>query len=56
MAKKGNRIIVLLECTKCKSRNYSTTLNRVNQKEKKVELKKFCVKCKKHELHKTVKI
>jgi len=55
MAKKGNRIIVLLECTTCKARNYSTTYNRVNQKERKIELKKFCKKCKKHTLHKTVK-
>lgn len=56
MAKKGNRIVVLMECQKCKSRNYSTSINRVNQREKKLKIKKFCKKCKKHTLHKMVKI
>ncbi|MBU0976334.1 MAG: 50S ribosomal protein L33 [Patescibacteria group bacterium] len=56
MAKKGNRHIVLLECPACKRRNYSTPINRVNMKEKKLELKKFCQQCKKHTQHKMVKI
>lgn len=54
MAKKGNRIIFLLECEICKARNYSTTKNRINTKEK-VGLKKYCNNCKKKTNHKEVK-
>ncbi len=56
MAKKGNRIVILFKCSKCKSTNYSSTINRVNQKEKKLTLKKYCKKCRKHTLHEMTKI
>lgn len=52
MAKKGNRILILLECTECKSRNYITSKNKVNNPEKIDSLSKFCKKCKKHTVHK----
>ncbi|UCC41376.1 MAG: 50S ribosomal protein L33 [Candidatus Aminicenantes bacterium] len=48
------REIVTLQCSECKRRNYTTTRNKKNQKDK-VELKKFCKFCRKHTLHKEVK-
>lgn len=52
MAKKGSRIIILLECKECGSRNYVTTKNKMNTPEKIDALSKFCKKCKKHTPHK----
>ena len=52
MAKKGNRILLLLECTVCKARNYISEKNKVNTPDKITELNKFCYKCKKHTPHK----
>jgi large subunit ribosomal protein L33 len=43
--------IVVLVCKECKSQNYVTKRNKVNM-EKKLEIKKYCKKCKKHTLHK----
>jgi large subunit ribosomal protein L33 len=51
MAKKGAREVVALVCPKCKSHNYATMRNKVNM-EKKLEVKKYCKKCRKHTLHK----
>lgn len=52
MAKKsGARITVGLFCTVCKNRNYVTTRNKLNTKEKLV-LTKFCKFCKKRTQHK----
>ncbi|HCO11609.1 MAG TPA: 50S ribosomal protein L33 [Desulfonauticus sp.] len=48
------RINILLACTDCKRRNYSTTKNKKNNPSK-LELKKFCPHCKKHTLHKESK-
>jgi len=53
MAKKGGREIIALVCKACGSQNYVTTRNKVNM-EKKLELKKWCQKCRKVELHKEV--
>ncbi len=53
---KGAREIVALVCKECKAQNYVTMRNKVNM-EKKLEIKKYCKKCKKHILHKeTVKL
>ena len=49
MATKKNKII--LTCTECLSRNYSTTKNKMTSTER-LELNKFCKKCGKHTLHK----
>jgi large subunit ribosomal protein L33 len=46
--------IILLACSDCKDRNYSTTKNKKTTKEK-LELKKFCPRCGKHTLHKEIK-
>ncbi|AGB40187.1 ribosomal protein L33 [Halobacteroides halobius DSM 5150] len=45
------REIITLACTECKRRNYSTTKNPSNQRQR-VELKKYCKFCKEHTLHK----
>jgi len=43
-----------LKCSECGSVNYHTFKTNI-MKEEKLELKKFCVKCKKHTLHKESK-
>lgn len=51
MAKKTNRILIGLQCSVCKSSNYVTTKNKINDPEKLV-LKKYCKVCKKTTEHK----
>lgn len=45
---------VILTCTECLSRNYTTTRNRKTRTER-LELNKFCKKCGKKTLHKETK-
>ena len=45
------REIVTLQCGDCKERNYSTTKNRKTTPDR-LELKKFCPNCGKHQAHK----
>ena len=56
--KKGNKgkndRMVVLACEDCKERNYTTTKNKKNIKER-LELSKYCPKCKKHTAHKETK-
>lgn len=58
MAKKGQNEIVAMICQTCKSQNYVTTRNKINMDAKaggkapKFEIKKFCKKCRKIEVHK----
>ena len=51
MAKKGAREIVALICSVCKSQNYITERNKVNMEEK-LQVKKYCRRCKKSQTHK----
>jgi len=51
MAKKGAREFVALICSVCKNQNYITERNKINM-EGKLEIKKYCKFCKKHQLHK----
>ena len=51
MAKKGAREFVGMVCSVCKSQNYITQRNKVNI-ETKLQLKKYCNKCRKQTLHK----
>ena len=52
MAKAGEkRIAVTLECTTCKRRNYITTKNKVNDRER-IEMKKYCRWDRTHTVHK----
>ena len=41
MARNDKRVQVTLECQECKRRNYITTKNKVNDRER-IELKKYC--------------
>lgn len=54
MAKKGQRIIINLECAVCKAQNYVTEKSKLNTPDKLV-LKKFCRKCRKTTEHKEKK-
>ena len=45
------RDIITFECTKCKNRNYTSTKNKKTTTER-LELKKFCRKCRNHTPHK----
>ncbi|MBU0479336.1 50S ribosomal protein L33 [bacterium] len=48
------RDIITLACVECKNRNYTTTRNKKNKKDK-LELEKYCRFCRKHVLHKETK-
>ena len=48
------RIILLLQCTECKNRNYSTMKNKKNTPDK-LEVSKYCRHCRKHTAHKETK-
>ena len=48
------REIITMECTECKERNYSTTKNKKTVTGR-LELKKVCKRCRKHQVHKESK-
>ncbi len=48
------RVIITLQCTECKNRNYTTTKNRRNTPDR-LQLRKFCPHCGRHTLHKEVR-
>ena len=50
----ATRVIITLECQDCRERNYSTTKNKRANAEK-LELSKFCWRCRKHTGHKETK-
>jgi large subunit ribosomal protein L33 len=55
MAKaKDVRPVITLACSDCKERNYTTQKNRRNDQGR-LELKKFCPRCRKHTVHKEAK-
>ncbi len=45
------RETIILVCSECKRKNYSTNKNRKNTTSR-LELKKYCKWCNKHTLHK----
>ncbi len=53
-SKKDVRPIVTLACTECRERNYTTEKNRRNDPGR-MELQKFCRRCRKHTLHRETK-
>ena len=53
-AKKTKREKVTFECTECKERNYTSTKNKANDPDR-MELNKYCPKCKKTTKHKETK-
>ncbi|MDY7031930.1 MAG: 50S ribosomal protein L33 [Thermodesulfobacteriota bacterium] len=48
------REIVILACSECKQRNYTTTKNKRNTPNK-LEFKKYCRFCRTHTLHRETK-
>jgi large subunit ribosomal protein L33 len=54
MAKKQDRIIIYLACTECKERNYTSSKNKRNDPGR-IELNKFCPRCRQHRLHRETK-
>ncbi|MBI2011630.1 50S ribosomal protein L33 [Candidatus Daviesbacteria bacterium] len=54
MAKKENRQILGLDCSVCKNRNYITSKNTLNTKDK-LRLNKYCKHCRKVTPHEEVK-
>ena len=54
MAKNERRIKVTLECEVCKNRNYITTKNKNNDRER-IEMKKYCSHDRVHTLHRETK-
>ncbi|HTU45569.1 MAG TPA: 50S ribosomal protein L33 [Bryobacteraceae bacterium] len=48
------REIIQLQCSECKNRNYSKTKNKRTTTER-LELKKFCPFCRKHQPHRETK-
>ncbi len=55
MAKKAEaRVIIHLACTECRERTYTTTKNKKNDTQR-LELSKYCPRCRSHRLHREVK-
>ena len=54
MAKAENRPVIALACTECKERTYSTRKNKRNDPGR-LELNKFCPRCRHHTLHRETK-
>ncbi len=52
--KKDVRPVVTLACSDCKERNYTTEKNRHNDSGR-LEIKKFCPRCRKHTMHRESK-
>ena len=48
------RIGIILACTECKKRDYTTDKNKKNNPDR-LEVKKYCPHCKTHTLHKETK-
>ena len=49
--KKGPRQIFGMKCVECGNFNYISERNKVNTTDK-IELKKYCKRCRKHTIHK----
>ncbi len=55
MAKKGEaRNVIYLSCPECKERTYTTEKNKKNDTQR-LELNKYCPRCRTHKLYKEVK-
>ena len=54
MAKKDVRMTITFACTVCKERNYTSQKNRRNDPNR-LEINKYCPRCRKHTLHKEQK-
>ena len=54
MAKVENRPVILLACTECKERTYTTRKNKKNDPNR-IELMKYCPRDRRHTLHREAK-
>jgi large subunit ribosomal protein L33 len=54
MAKKDVRMTIAFACTECKERNYTSQKNRRNDPNR-LEINKYCPRCRKHTQHKEQK-
>jgi len=54
LAKKEDRSVVTLACTECRERTYATSKNRRNDPDR-LELNKFCPRCRQHRPHREVR-
>lgn len=54
MAKKGDRILITLQCGECRERNYSSSKNRRNDTQR-LERRKYCPRCRSHRTHREVR-
>ena len=53
--KRGDaRVLIELACTECRERNYHTEKNKRNDANR-LELNKFCPRCRVHRLHREVR-
>lgn len=50
MAKAGAREKIILACTECKQRNYTSKKNKKTHADR-LEIKKYCPFCRKHTAH-----
>ncbi len=48
------RVTVHLACAECQERNYTSSKNKKNNPDR-IEMKKYCSRCKDHTLHKETK-
>jgi len=48
------REIITFQCVECKEKNYSSTKNKKTKSER-IEIKKFCPRCRRHVNHREVK-
>jgi large subunit ribosomal protein L33 len=51
---KGGSNIITLQCSDCKRRNYTTVKNKRNDPDR-LELRKFCRRCRHHTQHRETK-
>jgi len=55
MARKSeNRVLVTMGCAECRERSYNTSKSRRNDPQR-IELKKFCPRCRTHTVHREVR-
>jgi large subunit ribosomal protein L33 len=54
VARKEDRSVITLACTDCRGRNYATSKNRRNDADR-LELKKYCPRCRQHKSHREVR-
>ncbi|MBH52686.1 MAG: 50S ribosomal protein L33 [Chloroflexi bacterium] len=54
MAKKGDRVLVTMQCTECGERNYRTSKNRRSDPQR-LELNKYCNRCYGRQLYREVR-